>query len=379
MRIACAALALLISPPAVAQAAQADSGWVAMSLDAGGVPAFTARVNGVETMALLDTGSSDVLIDRQTAARLGLKGTRATRVNAPGGSGVAATQAVGAVALEIGAARIALPRAQLSDLSGVNAAKGTRFGVVVGTAAFGRRVLEIDFTRMRFRLSAAAPAPRSALPFAIVRGVPVAALRVGDVTRRVMIDTGKDGDLAVAARAFAALAQDARETSLGRMGLGGVSVARLAVVPALAFGTARLRDVELQGESGDGLTAVLDVDAIAGIRLLQRFNLRLDYGRRTLSLSPSGRTATSAARSTSGLQVVYGADSAQVAHVMRNGPAALAGWKPQERICSIDGAPIRIVAGSSTLRTWGTGPAGRTVSFGMCDGQRRRLVLADFY
>jgi len=64
---------------------------------------------------------------------------------------------------------------------------------------------------------------------------------------------------------------------------------------------------------------------------------------------------------------------------MRGGPAAAAGWKAGDTICSIDGTAIPPDYSTSPLATWAIGKPGRVVRLTTCDGVARTLTLRSFY
>jgi C-terminal processing protease CtpA/Prc len=68
----------------------------------------------------------------------------------------------------------------------------------------------------------------------------------------------------------------------------------------------------------------------------------------------------------------------EVVYVMRNSPAASAGWRAGERICAVDGAPLPPHA-ALPADDWPQGMPGRTVRLKMCDGVERTLTLRRFY
>jgi len=352
-----------------------------MSLSAAGVLSFKVSINGKEILALLDTGSSAIVVDQRLVSDLGIQAEGSGLINATGGAIRSANAAH--VRLAFGQADRPDSRIQIGDLTSLNAARRTQFGAIVGTSVFGQGTLELDFQRMRFRVLQSAPAATDAkfVAMEIVTGVPVVTIALGGtLNRRIMLDTGKDGDLALTDGTFENLAKPTIPTTdLARGGLGGISVARLTVLPSLSFQGFRINEVALEAESEDPFIKRLGVDGIAGTHLLQRFNLVLDFVTRKVSITPSGVAVVPIVKSTSGLQIAYGPAAGEVMHVMKGSPAARGGWKVHDRVCSIDGQPVAIVGASAVLKAWGTDRPGRTINFAMCDGQKRELTLAKFY
>lgn len=357
------------------------SEWHSMLLASSGELIVTANINGIDVPALLDTGSSKMVVDNSLAKRLNLVIDQSTAANTP--AGVVAGETVGMLHISLGGRGLPVDRALVSDLSAVNAATGMRFGAIIGVNAFTDGALELDFRRMRFRFTTA-PTNHpdfESIPLSLVQGVPVMTASLdGRAGIRIMIDTGHNSDLSASSSLFDLMATTAgRQTTLARAGVGGISVARLTTLHTLTFQNYPLQDISLQGEASGQFIDRLRVDAVAGTRLLRRFDLILDFANHHVLLKPSGLTVSPVIKSTSGLQVVYARGVGVVAHVMKNGPAEAAGWKAGDRICSVDGMPAQVVGDTPSLKTWGTGQPGLTVKLGMCNGDKRELTLSSFY
>jgi len=352
-----------------------------MLLSSSGELIVTANINGMDVPALLDTGSSKLAVGNSLAKRLNLVIDQSTVANTP--AGIVAGESAGMLHISIGGRELPVDRALVSDLIAVNAATGVRFGAIIGVNAFTDGALELDFRRMRFRFTASSTnhPDFESIPLSLVQGVPVMTVSLGGRTGiRIMIDTGHNSDLSASSSLFDLMATTAgRQTTLARAGVGGISVARLTTLHTLTLQDYPLQDISLQGEASGQFIDRLRVDAVAGTRLLRRFDLILDFANHHVLLKPSGLTVSPAIKSTSGLQVVYARGVGVVAHVMKNGPAEAAGWKAGDRICSVDGMSAQVVGDTPSLKTWGTGQPGLTVKLGMCNGDKRELTLSSFY
>ena len=60
-------------------------------------------------------------------------------------------------------------------------------------------------------------------------------------------------------------------------------------------------------------------------------------------------------------------------------PAAAAGWRSGDEICTIDDTPVPSDYATSPLARWSVDTPGRRVRLGLCDGTTRTLTLARFY
>jgi len=221
--------------------------WHSMLLASSGELIVTANINGIDVPALLDTGSSKMVVDNFLAKRLNLVIDQSTAANTP--AGVVVGESAGMLHISLGGRDLPVDRALVSDLSAVNAATGMRFGAIIGVNAFTDGALELDFRRMRFRFTTA-PTNHpdfESIPLSLVQGVPVMTASLdGRAGIRIMIDTGHNSDLSASSSLFDLMATTAgRQTTLARAGVGGISVARLTTLHTLTFQNYPLQDISL--------------------------------------------------------------------------------------------------------------------------------------
>ncbi len=172
----------------------------------------------------------------------------------------------------------------------------------------------------------------------------------------------------------------AGHTSAYAFGLGGAIETDLTVLPSLKMANFTARNVELRIERGGGFSSQTNTAGRIGSGLLQRYRVLLDPGARRMVLSRGRLADREPLKSTSGLLVAYEGKALRVLHVMRNSPAAVAGWAAGERICAIDGAPLPSDYLASPIAGWTAASPGRTVDLELCDkGGSRSLTLAQFY
>jgi hypothetical protein len=162
-------------------------------------------------------------------------------------------------------------------------------------------------------------------------------------------------------------------------GLGGAIETDLAVLPAVRFGSVGPVAIETRIEPKGGFSDQTGTIGRLGNGLFQRYRVLMDARAGHMILSPTATARDAPVRSTSGLLVGYDSGRLSVLHVMRGSPAAAAGWKAREQICTVDGTPVPPPTGGSVDTGWSAGAPGRVLRFGMCDGTERRLTLKNFY
>lgn len=361
------------APPTLAP--DAESRWIDFA--PGGQIRFTARIDGRDVTAMLDTGVSDSVLARASAAVSADRLVPAGEAVAIGGGVPIERMAVRRV--ELGALARNGGTLLVADLDGA-ATNGVE--LLVGQDLLAGVAIDIDYPARRFRFLpsgrlpfAGETAPLTAMPG---RGLPLTALSIGG--RRlapVLVDTG-DGAAATLGTASRGALTDERVTSGIAWGLAGAVETEIAMVPALLLGDATARDVEVRFEGADGFTARLRLAGRIGAGLLSRYRVLIDPGAGRMVMR-EGAPAAATPRSTSGLLVGVDDDRLRVIHVMRGGPAAAAGWRAGEEICAIDGRRIAAGYAASPLARWTVGMPGTTVALTPCGGAPRLLRLTRFY
>ncbi|WP_256926624.1 aspartyl protease family protein [Sphingomonas sp. TZW2008] len=364
-------------------AADAETRWVPFDLTPGNQLRFTMAIDGRPATAILDTGVSYSVLSRRfaTAAAMPVRpGGSATAIGGLVDIGWAGTRTVtlGGVTRRGGGLTVAtLPALATGSAKAVD--------LLVGRDLTGTYALDIDYANRRFRLlpSGRMPFNGRTAPLAISRDrlVYVSEITLGAARLRPMVvDTGDGSSITVTSAGWAAarLAKTPTTTAIS-FGLAGAVTSTIGIVPALTLGQLTARSVEVRVEPAGGFSESIEVAGRIGSGFLQNYRVLLDPAAGRMVLSPGSTADQPPVRSTSGLLVGVDTDRLRILHVMRGGPAAAAGWKEGETICTIDGQPIPANYGSSTLATWSAGTPGRVVALGLCDGTQRRLTLQRFY
>ena len=361
----------------------AETRWIPFDLTPGNQLRFSLEIDGRTASAILDTGVSYSVLSRRFADQAALKVTAGGSATAIGGMvpiGWTPTQQVrfGSVTREGGGLAVAaLPALATGSAEPVDLLVGRDL-----TASFA---LDIDFASRRFRLlpSGRMPFRGFTAPLWISRDrlVYVSEMSLGAASLRPMImDTGDGSSVTVTSEGWTAAKIDGvRTTSTISFGLAGTVTSTIGIVPLLRLGELAARRVEVRVEPVGGFSETIQAAGRIGTGFLQNYRVLLDPTAKRMILAPGATADQPPLRSTSGLLVGIDRDRLRVLHVMRNGPAARAGWSVGETICAIDGQPIPKDYATSPLATWSADTPGRTVRLRLCDGPERRLVLQQFY
>lgn len=392
MRVAGLLLCLLfgLSPvaaqgPATVLSPDTAAEWVHFDLTPGNQIRFAMTVNGRGAVAVLDTGVSYTIASQAFAAAIGLKPVVAGRADAIGGSvplGWAAIET-----LRLGGLTRTGGRVAVADLKAIATGGSEPVEMLVGSDLLGAHALDIDYDSRRFRLlpSGRLPFTGTSVPLAIApeSGAFISELTIGRQRfRPVIVDTGDGSAVTLSSEAWGPDRHGAAApfTSAYAFGLGGAIETELTVVPHIRLAGLTARNVEVRVEGKDGFSAQTGTSGRIGSGLLQRYRVLIDPPARRMVLAPGKTVDRTPLKSTSGLLIAYEGQALRVLHVMRNSPAAAAGWRAGERICTIDGAALPPDYPASGMAGWPAGDPGRTVRLGLCDnGGDRALTLARFY
>ncbi|UIJ46714.1 aspartyl protease family protein [Sphingomonas cannabina] len=391
MRVAGLFLCLLLgAAPAVAEAPAVElasntaAQWVSFDLTPGNQIRFTMTVNGRPATAVLDTGVTHSLISRRFAEAIGLRPVLAGQADAIGGTVPLGWAAVESLA--IGGLTRTGGRLAVADLKAIATGSAEPVEMLIGSDLLGRQALDIDYDARRFRLlpSGRLPFTGTSVPLSIApdSGVFLSELSIGRHRFKPMIvDTG-DGSSVTLSREIwgAARVPTPPLTSAYAFGLGGAIETDLTVLPAVRLAGLTARNVEVRIEGKDGFSQLTGTAGRIGSGLLQRYRVLIDPTAKRMVFAPGKTVDREPLKSTSGLLIALQGRSLRVLHVMRNSPAAAAGWRAGERICAVDGVPIPADYLATPLAAWPAGAPGRTVRLGLCDnGGDRTLTLARFY
>ena len=360
----------------------AEDRWVPFDLTPGNQIRFTMQIDGRDVTAILDTGVSYTLLAKASPAIDTAKLVAGGSAQAIGGSVELAwmptrSLAIGGLARTGGGVTV-------TDLPAIATGSVSPVDLLVGADLLAGHALDIDYAAKRFRLirSGRLPFKGATAPLRVSseRSVYESAATLGDRRLAPMIvDTGDGSSITVTEAGWKATALGVPSTTAIAFGLAGAAVSGLAIVPDLHIGTMTARSVEVRIEPAGGFSQSIGAAGRIGSGFLQNYRVLLDPGARRMVLSPGPKADTPPLRSTSGLLLGIEKDRLKILHVMRGGPAAAAGWKEGDLICTIDGTPVTSDYAKNPIASWSAGTPGRVVTLGLCDGTTRTLTLRRFY
>lgn len=280
--------------------------------DIGLVLTVAGEVDGRPVRWLVDTGSTHHLVSRSVPS-VPAQPSEELRVAHAGG--VLRGQRVALDTASIQGLPLGRLDALQVDLQPALGALAQEIDGVLGAPWFAGRRVTFDLQRRRLELdNAAAP---GGVPLALVQGLPLIALQVGDRQEPYLVDTG-------AAGAVIRL----------RQGGSGIDVWRL---PLLILDGQPRREVPIADLAGAPLARALATRAAGsiGMALLDGCRFTLDLIDRKLLVHAC---AEQKLRGGFGLQWVMRGSALVLARVWPGSPAAQAGLRPGDRVVSINGA-----------------------------------------
>ena len=392
-RIGIAALLLTAAAGLAAQAASPQiatptvtaiagrSATIPFELYRGNRMVLTARINGVETPMMLDSGAGVTTLNLSFARKIGLTGGQ--KIDALGTGGEQEAELYQDVTIEAGNLKLSGATVVAIDLSQIEKAIGRPIPAVLGRELFVNSVIGIDFDRSEMSLSPTQGfvAPAGATEVKLKREgslhfIPVSLAGLPPV--EAAFDLGNGGALSISKEyheahpEFAALPY---AVSLSG-GVGGVHEMKMVTVPK----------VEMAGFSFDSVPANLGAlpdgpyedRANVGIQMFKQFKLTLDLGHDRLWLQHNARPADFS-RDRTGLFNLLENDHFNVLHVSPRSPADRAGLKKGDRLVAVSG--IRVGPGffNGPQASWMRGAPGTQVAVTKGDGAVVTVTLANYY
>jgi predicted aspartyl protease len=342
--------------------------------DKGPLLVTEVEVNGHWLPAVLDTGTELSTIDSSVAKDIGLKIGKASDIGTMGG----AAQVSVAYVDEIAAGGFVRRGGwiSVSDLSAVDGVFAQHFSMLLGAEFLAQVALEVDRDKETVTFL-----PSGTHLSGVWTKVPLHLRQPGNhyyvrvsVNGRpldVRVDTGGDDELRLGESQWAhVVPASARTTDLAAVALGGMYVEPIARVQGAAIGGVPIGDV-ITTNPATGLDS--KSDGALGMGILSRFNLLLDPHHRVFAIAKPQKPRPPRVETLTGIQGPLTDDGLNVVHVMAKSPAAAAGLKDGDKICTVDGIQIRLA------KRWEDGPAGKTVILGRCGGGTVSLTLRQFY
>jgi predicted aspartyl protease len=242
-----------------------------------------ARINGVETEAVLDSAAEATLLDDGFAKRIGVGQGKA--VTARGSGGKAEAELIEHVRVE--AVGVALPdvTAAVIDLDDVGKRLfGHSLDAIVGRELFDATRLAIDIEGgMIDAIPRTAPVRGVRLPLKTYRGIETVPVSIeGGRPVQVEFDLGNGSDMLIG-KAYAMRAGLLKRVHATAQGGGIGGAVHLKIVT--------LKSVRIAGVTFRNVRAAIDeqsnaADANIGVKLLRRFRITTDFAQKAVWLEP---------------------------------------------------------------------------------------------
>lgn len=296
-------------------------------------------IAGKEYPFLLDTGSTNTVVDRELASELG--GSVGENV-AGGADGALVVQFLRPKPVLIGRIRITPTRPFVSaDLTVLRRVAGREFRGVIGVDSLSDRVVQIDFDGGKLRFLAEVPPkfPRGTRAVPIIGDETVGGPCIrgtirGNKETAFFVDTGDTGSMSVTRDVVQLLIS----TRSGRIVDSGESASLAGVRP---MRVARVESFSLGDWAFPGIVATESGSDRIGLGFLSRFQVTLDFVNDVMYLTPGKNFNKRDLRDWSGMKVLLIDGKVTVLKTKDASPARAGGILAGDVISAIDGEPAK--------------------------------------
>jgi len=345
---------------------------------------FPARINGHDTVVLLDSGATVSAVDKAFAAAIGL--TSKGDFNAPGAGGLDTTGFVGGVEIEIGAMTLHGVNAATFDFTPIAQRIGHPMPFVLGAEVFNEFAVDIDFVNRRLAFSdpdtLRRPVGAAEVPLVRIkdRSVPVSVEGAPPVPFEFDLGDGSPLDIYPAFYEAHDLLRGRRTSEVEAGGVGGFQAETVASIRRISLAGVEFHDVptnftpDVASANNSNL-----LFGTVGLPILARFHLVVDYTHDRLFATPNPATINASfAKDRLGATLVKQDGIVMVRFISPGGPAETAGLRTGERILSINGkaAAEWTDAAIASLRFE---PAGSMIKLTFSDGRMRTVKRRNFF
>lgn len=308
--------------------------------------------NGETTWFVLDTGSSETVISKPLAEKIGLAFQWET-----GTGGVIRSMPVSTaknVLLQLSAVEVLTNRVAIVDLSFMQQTLGRSVDGLLGYDVISHFVVQVDYEHHRVTFHDPAtfvPDRGSAeLAIALLRDVPQVATKLllpgrAPIAVKCLIDSGA-GSLILSPSFVGAnrvLESVGKTMTVSDLHFGGESKEVAARIGWLQFGPYVLHQpVTVMPRDARGLLASPGVDGLIGGEILSRFTITFDYPNRRILFKPVGHFAEPFRADASGLSIrvkTAANGPVEIDNVEPDSAATTAGLQKGDVIRAIDGHP----------------------------------------
>ena len=369
---------------AIFKGGASSTGWIDFEFYNDNRIFLPARVNGHDTVVLLDSVATVSSADKAFAASIGLapKG----RFSAPGAGGVDTTGFAEGVEIQVGNATLHGVDVATFDFSPIARRIGHPLPFVLGNEAFNEFAVEIDFAhrRLAFHDPNRLVVPNGAVMVPLLRikdrAVPISIEGGRPVPFEFDLGDGSPLDIYPSYYKAHRLLEGRRTSQVDAGGVGGFNAETVATIREVDFAGVAFHDVPT--DFSPDVSSANNSDLLfgtVGLPLLARFHLIVDYTHDRLFAVPQREVAEAPfAKDRLGVTLVRTGDVAVASFVSPGGPAEAAGLKAGDRIQALDGRPAAGLS-DNAIAALRFQPVGKLLTLTLSDGGVRTVTCRDFF
>lgn len=312
----------------------------------GGVILLKACLNGFPDSLnfILDTGSGGISLDSITCIRLRLTPVPSDKTIL-GIAGVRQVKFLYNQVLHMPGLTVDSLNFHVNDYDILTSVYGEKVDGIIGYSFFSRYIVQINYDSMRisvwtngnFRYPKGGYMMRP-----VIASLPILGAQVRDAGRifaRFYFDTGA-GLCTLLSTDFVTDSNllDVRKKSYytSAQGLGGKATMKLTTLKEVRLGAYRFRNVPTYiFDDQYNVTSYPNLGGLIGNDILRRFNVTLNYDRRTIYLVPNSHYRDLFDYSYTGLGLYWMNGEVRVGDVMKESPAEKAGFKEDDIVLSV--------------------------------------------
>ena len=263
-----------------------SSGWVPIEIYQGHIY-LSAKVNGREVPALLDSGASVIVVNAPDGPGLGINASGSETGH--GLQGSATSGMAQAVSVAIGNLTVKSDRVAMPDLTRIVQQLHRPLAVVIGGEFFRDAIVDIDFARKRleFRKPSALKVSKTdqVVPLHEEDGLRVASVQIEGRPAEMTFDLGNGGSMNLRAKFWGthSFMNNRPSTPTDAEGYAGVAKGRKVEVRTLRIGKTTLFNVTAMLLNEAGPSSVSDGNI--GLPIWSQFHLVIDFPRNRIFLS----------------------------------------------------------------------------------------------
>ncbi|HEY4290814.1 MAG TPA: aspartyl protease family protein [Puia sp.] len=293
---------------------------------------------------ILDTGSGGISLDSMTCLRLRLTPKPSDRTIL-GIAGIRQVKFLYNETLRLPGLSVDSMNFHVNDYDILTSVYGEKVDGIIGYSFFSRYIVQINYDSLRISVysKGAFRYPKGGYMMrAVIASLPIVNAQVSDALRinnRFYFDTGA-GLCTLLSTDFVndSLLLDSRKKSYftQAQGLGGKATMRLTTLKEVRIGPFRFRKVPTYVfDDQYNVTSYPNLGGLIGNDILRRFNVILNYDRRSIYLMPNSHYREQFDYSYTGLGIYWVDGEIRIGDVMKDSPADKAGLKEDDVILAI--------------------------------------------